>query len=59
MTELEHCRLMLDNHISGLEISKSTGYWTEDDERTLDLMRRIKAILDEVEVREDERRNDT
>lgn len=42
-------RLMLENHIAGLKISKSTGYWNDDDERTLDLMERIKAILDRVQ----------
>ena len=54
MTELGYCRIMLDNHIAGLKISKATGYWTDDDERTLDLMQRIKAILDRVEVKEGE-----
>ena len=56
MTELEYCRMMLDNHIGGLKISKSAlpETWTEDDERTLDLMVRIKAILDRVEEKEGE-----
>lgn len=52
MTKLEYCRLELDNHIGGLEISKSTGYWTEDDERTLNLMLMIKEILSNVEPKE-------
>ena len=58
MTELEYCRMMLDNHIAGLEISKSTGYWNDDDERTLDLMKRIKAILDKVNVVKDGEENE-
>ena len=49
LTELEYCRLMLDNHIAGLEISKSTGYWSNEEERLLDLMRRIKSILERIE----------
>lgn len=55
MTKLEYVRLELDNHIAGLKISKSTGYWTEDDERILNLMLMIKDILDsvtEVEAKE-------
>lgn len=54
MTKLEYCRLELDNHIGGLEISKSTGYWTEDDERTLNLMLMIKEILSNVEIIKDD-----
>lgn len=45
MDELGLTRLELDNHIGGLEISKATGYWTEDDERTLQLMYRIQDLL--------------
>ena len=59
MTELGYCRLMLDNYIGGLEISKATGYWTEEDERVLYLIRKIKSILERVDEREYERRNDT
>lgn len=54
MDELEYCRRMLDNHIGGLEISKATGYWNEDDERTLDLMVRIKGILERIEVKDEQ-----
>jgi len=54
MTKLEYCRLELDNHIGGLEISKAAGIWTEDDERTLELMLLIKDILSNVrEVKDD------
>ena len=55
MTKLEYIRLELDNHIAGLKISKSTGCWSEDDERILNLMLMIKDILDsatEVEAKE-------
>ena len=45
MTDLEYARIMLDNHIAGMEISKAAGEWTEDDERTLELMRLIRNIL--------------
>lgn len=50
MTQLEYVRLELDNHIGGLEISKSVlpDSWTEDDERTLNLMLRIKDILSRI-----------
>ena len=52
MTELEYCRMDLDNYIGGLEISKSAlpESWTEDDERILNLMMRIKDILCNIKV---------
>ena len=47
--EIGMVRLMLDNHIGGLEIHKAladdTCCCTEDDERTLQLMYRIRDIL--------------
>lgn len=47
--EIGMVRLMLDNHIGGLEIHKAladdTRCCTEDDERTLQLMYRIRDIL--------------
>ena len=53
MNELEYARMMLDNHISGLEISKAAGYWNEDDERTLELMRLIRNILRRIKPKND------
>jgi len=54
MTKLEYCRLELDNHIGGLEISKAAGYWSEDDEQTLELLLMIKDILNSIrEVKDD------
>ena len=47
--ELGITKLELENHIGGLEISKATGYWNDDDERTLQLMYRIKSILDRIQ----------
>lgn len=40
-------QLELDNHIDGLRIQKETGpnWWSEDDEKVLQLMLRIKDIL--------------
>lgn len=51
MNELELAKMELDNHITGLEISKNAcpDMWTEDEERTLNLMYRIQDILDRVE----------
>ena len=57
MTELEYCRLMLDNHIGGLEISKAAlpEMWEDEDEEKLILMRRIREILRNIrEVNEGE-----
>ena len=51
MNELELAKMELDNHITGLEISKNAcpDMWTEDEERALNLMYRIQDILDRVE----------
>lgn len=48
MTKLGYCRLMLENHINGLGISKQTGFWNDEDERTLQLMVMIKEILNNI-----------
>ena len=53
MSKLSFVRIELDNYINGLEISKQTGYWSEDDERTLHLMLMIKDVLEHIV--EDER----
>ena len=45
MSRLEFAKIELDNHIGGLEISKSTGFWNEEDERALNLMKLLRDIL--------------
>ena len=53
LEKLGYARIMLDNHIDGLEISKATGYWSDDDERTLNLMYLIKGILSNIKEEDD------
>lgn len=64
MNELELAKMELDNHIKGLEICKEVcrqesgcghnSFWSENDERTLQLMYRIQSILDRVEPKQED-----
>ena len=56
MYELGILKIELQNHIDGLEISKSAlpECWTEDDERHLSLMQRIMDFLEKLVVMEDD-----
>lgn len=59
MNELELLRIDLNNFIHGHEISKSAckEYWSKDDERALQLLYRIRDVLNRIETRKAEPSN--
>ena len=58
MDELGFLRIELQNHIDGLEISKMTGCWSDDDERHLQLDKRIMDLLKRIEVKKNDTNDD-